>query len=184
MEYMTQSYAQRQAALEQAKAAFLQAGGQIVVLETTRSQAGANTFNATFTEPKPPSPRGRPGDEALARQLTAEAAAGYCITQAAKRLELHPSAVKRVARLFQITFPAGQHPNPDAARAALAAPKNDEQDAERIRAMASVGVTISQVARQMGYGRTRVQRIADLYYITFRPGCIREPHHEEPPRHS
>lgn len=171
MEYMTQSYAQRQAALEQAKAAFLQAGGQIVVLDTLRSKPAAE-FNGTFAQvsPKPQAPKGRTGDEALAQRLKLEAQAGHCLTKAAMNLGIHHGMAKRVAGLFGIAFPPGVHAVSSAARAANASAKEDERDAERLRAMASIGVNISQAAKHMGYGRPRVQRIADQYGIEFKPG--------------
>lgn len=173
MDYMTQSYPQRQAALEAAKAAFLQQGGQIIVLGTIRRDVGGE-FNGTFAQPDPAEKKAVSSDEALAQRLRKEAAAGHCMSRAAANLSLHRKKVKRVASLFGIVFPPGTHTNADKARAAKAGGKDDERDGERLREYAAQGICLSAAAKLMGYGCTRVQRLAELYNIEFRPGGTRQ----------
>lgn len=158
MNYLTQSYGQRQAEIEAARVAFLMRGGKVEVLETFKFEP----------YPKRIEPELSPV-EIERRQLAAriiELKPKMFKSEIAKELGISLDRIYQLCKLYRITLRSGSGRNPSSSWMSRPAQK---ELAERIKALAEVGLTQEQATKQVGIRPSKMARLMAAFDITF-PG--------------
>lgn len=159
MDYQTASYNERQSALEDAKSSFFKSGGKVSKIET-----GEFTPRPARSEPT------LSAEELRQRELAAVVRElAKTMTRAEIRTETGLAADKlaKICQKFGI-FPvqaAGMHPN--SRKVSRIDVAGDKKLVERIRAMASIGISKTKIIDQVRIGPMRLSRLIDTYGIEF-----------------
>ena len=168
-EFLTQSYAQRQASLEQAKAAFLAKGGVIEVIAgfvykpmpDLAPRGSASRVLELAPEQALPAP-----DVEHVKGL----AASHTIRDVIKLTGLRRGELRSMAQRHGFKFASGKRQMAEWTLNRCVDRDQDARDVERLKAFAQIGVTRSQAAKQIGYSLCKVTRLITQFDIDFPPG--------------
>lgn len=158
MDYLTNTYGDRQSGLEVAKAAFFMSGGKIHEIESF--------------EFKPLPPRIEPQltqEEIELRQMADQIrtlSETMTKTEMAKHMGISQDRISKVCKLSGISLRNGAGRNPGSRHVK---PGEDKALVERINALAQTGLSKLKVRNQIGIGWHRMDRLVNTYRIAF-PG--------------
>lgn len=168
-EFLTQSYAQRQASLEQAKAAFLAKGGVIEVIAgfvyKPMPDLSHRGSAPRVVEPNPEQATPTPDVEHV-KSLAAD----HTMRDVIKLTGLGRGELRSMAKRYGFNFASGKRQMAEWTLNRCVDRDQDARDVERLKAFAQIGVTRSQAARQMGYSLCKVTRLITQFEIDFPPG--------------
>ena len=157
---------------------FLAAGGTIVeapgfipkLLPAVDFNGGTGRERTAAQRPASvPAPNPREARIAKLREM----AKTMTVREAAEGMGVSRNMIRILGKENNIAFQSGRKFAVAAFVERMISPEQDAKDAERLRAFSSVGVTLGQAAAHMGYGKRRVQRLAEAYGIEFRRGRAR-----------
>lgn len=159
MDYLTATYNDRQSVLDAAKANFFKSGGQVIRIET-----GAFTPRPARMEPALSAEELRQRELAVVVRELAKT-----MTRAEIRTEtgLTPEKLTKICKKFNIVplQAAGMHPN--SRKVSRIDVAGDKKLVERIKAMASIGLSKTKIIDQVRIGPMRLNRLIDTYGIEF-----------------
>jgi pyruvate/2-oxoglutarate dehydrogenase complex dihydrolipoamide acyltransferase (E2) component len=149
---------------------FLASGGKVIEAPGFVSKPlPALRFNSGTgrerTEPQLPTaaPALNPREARIAKLR--EMAKTMTVREAAEEMGVSRNMIRILGKENHITFQSGRKFAVAAFVERMISPEQDAKDAERLRAFCSAGATLHQAAAHMGYGKRRVQRLADTYGI-------------------